>query len=131
MKVGHRGASRRSLRHHQHELYDPIRIRIAERLEQYGIDYGKDGCICADAQSESQYSGYGEAARPAELTKSIANVLRSLGKPLIRAFLAMQLLRLFHAAISTPGCKTGFAGRQAFVLKFILEQRKMSRDFPF
>ncbi len=101
----------------QQKLNNPVRIRVTERFEEYSIDYREYGGVCADAQRESEHSGSGEAGRPAQLAKCIANVLCSLCNSLISSLVTMQLLRLLHGS----SFETRFVRDKAVTAKLILK----------
>src|SRR2546422_2910712 len=53
-----------------HDLDEPVRSRVRQRLEQHGVDRAKDGRVGADAERERRHGHGGEAGGLGEDRKS-------------------------------------------------------------
>ena len=98
-----------SLRRAQLELDQPVRLRISQRLEKYGVDHCKDGRIGADTERQRQHTCRHEAwalpQRAARKTHVLQQILRQVQKfhivtPLGLAVLAGNPTELFSSSLA-------------------------------
>src|SRR5205823_11639553 len=60
-----------------HDLDEPIRSGVWQRLEQYGVDRAEDGRVGADAEREREHGHEREAGALGEHADGVAEVVRS------------------------------------------------------
>ena len=86
------------------EIDQPARISVRQGADEHRIHQAEDGRACADAEGKREYRGYGEAGALAQCAQAIAQVLHGLFDPQQRAFVAMCLFCLLHAAVCASRC---------------------------
>jgi hypothetical protein len=75
LKFRGRGAWVRAARRRVHERHDPVGIGERHRLEQDGVDDGKDRGVGADTERQRRHGGGREAAVLAEHPERVSHVL--------------------------------------------------------
>ena len=79
--------------HHQ-----PIGVQVRQRSNQNGVDGRKDCGVGANPKGEREDRDSREAGRPAQSPYCISQIPTGIIQPYERAGVAMQILRLRHAA---------------------------------
>src|SRR5439155_24578768 len=91
----------------EHDLDEPVRSRIGQRLEQHGVDRAEDGGIGADAEREREHGDEREGGAFGERADGEAEVLEegvhhSVRRATIGSTCAARRAGSQHASRATP-----------------------------
>jgi len=82
-----------------------VRAGVRKRLEQRGVNHGKNGGVRADAQGERDHRDEREARITQQGSRSVLQVLQAIFEPIYAAHVPALLLALFETP--NPGGRRG------------------------